>query len=172
MFAKQPQRTTELIDEGSDACCEMKGANVFAEVVDESFSNVAHLADDLASHFGEANGGRSWNKAFAFADEEFGVEFVSEIVKLEANGAGREMNFFGGAGHAWRFHDGEKKLELVNIHERILLRECGAKAQLNRLAKMRAIEAHGILHCGCTVAASGRGAMEVSWTVLTSEEGK
>ena len=62
---------------------------------------------------------------------------------MKAYGAGRKMNFFCGAGHAGRFHDGEKKLELVNIHEKILLREGGARAsgiiyqirkRLNRMA--------------------------------------
>ncbi|HJZ64073.1 MAG TPA: hypothetical protein VKD70_07130 [Candidatus Acidoferrum sp.] len=41
-------------------------------------------AEILPCHFCEANGGGSRNQAFAFADEEFGVELIGQIVELKA----------------------------------------------------------------------------------------
>jgi hypothetical protein len=44
------------------------------------------------------------------------VKFVSKIVELEADGAGRQVNFFRGPGHARGVHDREKQFELVDVH--------------------------------------------------------
>ena len=130
LFAKEAKRAAKLIDERGDAGGEMKRADVLAEVVDESFLDVAHHIDDLAGHFCKASSGGSGNQAFAPADEELGVEFIGQVVKLKTNGAGREVNFFGGAGHARRFHDGEEKLELVDVHERCLPRRAACERQM------------------------------------------
>ncbi len=116
LLAKFSERAAELVDQSGDTGGEMKRVDVLCEVVDEGLLDVAHHRDDLFSEFGEAERGGSGDEAFAAADEEFGVQLVGEIVKLKADGAGREMNFLGGTGHAWRIHDGEEELELVNVH--------------------------------------------------------
>jgi len=70
----------------------------------------------LLGEFGEAQGGRGGNKALAAADEELGAELVGEIVELEADGSGGEVNFFGRTGHAGGVHHGQKEFELVDVH--------------------------------------------------------
>ena len=44
------------------------------------------------------------------------MELFGEVMKLEADGTGGEVNFFRGAGHAGRVHDGEKQFKLVDVH--------------------------------------------------------
>ena len=116
LLAKFSEWAAELVDQSGNASGEMKRVDVLREVVDEGLLDVAHHRHDLFGEFGEAERGGSRDKAFAAADEEFGVQLVGEIVKLKTDGAGREMNFLGSASHAWRIHDGEEELELVNVH--------------------------------------------------------
>ena len=78
---------------------------------------MAHHGDDLLGELGEADGRGSGNQAFAAPNEKFGVEFISEIVKLQTDSAGGQVNFFRGASHARRIHNREEKLELVNVHQ-------------------------------------------------------
>jgi hypothetical protein len=116
LFAKFSERAAELVDQSGNASGEVKGVDVFCDVVDEGLPDVAHRGDDLFGEFSEAKRGGSGNEAFAVADKKFGVQFVGKIVKLKADGAGREMNFLSGTGHAWGIHDGKKELELMDVH--------------------------------------------------------
>src|ERR1700720_1130378 len=53
-------------------------------------------------------------------------------MKLEADSAWRQVNFFRGAGHAGRVHDCEEQFELVDIHRPA---PTGALAERWRLAR-------------------------------------
>src|ERR1039458_9955029 len=70
-----------------------------------------------AAVFGEAHGGGGGDEAFAGTDEQLGAKVGGEVVQLEANGAGREEHFLGGASDAGEFHDGEKELKLAEFHD-------------------------------------------------------
>ena len=115
-LAKLAERTAQLVDQGSASGGEVKGADVLGDIVFEGLVNLAHHGDDLLGEFGEAQGGRGGDEALAAADEELGAEVVGEIVELEADGSGGEVNFFGRTGHAGGVHNGQKEFELVDVH--------------------------------------------------------
>jgi hypothetical protein len=86
-------------------------------IVGKFLFDAADLGEHGAGVFGEAHGGGGGDEAFAGTDEQLGAKVGGEVVQLEADGAGREEHFLGGASDAGEFHDGEKELKLAEFHD-------------------------------------------------------
>jgi len=88
-LSKLTERTAELINQGRDTGSELKWARIFQAVPFKLLRDLAHALDDGPSVLGEAHCGGSRNKAFAVSHEQFGLDLVRKIMKLEADGAWR-----------------------------------------------------------------------------------
>src|SRR5258708_20930073 len=94
----------------------MERANIFRQIVFKLLLDLAHHAHDFLGTLSEAQCRRRGNQPLATPNEEFRVKLVSKGMELETDGAWRQVNLFCCPGHARGVHDGEKQLELVDIH--------------------------------------------------------
>lgn len=116
LLSEFTERAVQLVDESGDARGEMKWVDVLCQVVHKGLLDLTHHGNDLLGEFGEAQGGGSGDEAFSAPNEKLRAEFGCEIVKLQADRARRQVDFFRCAGHAGRIHDRKEKFELVDVH--------------------------------------------------------
>ena len=113
---KQTQRLAETVDQRRGPGGEVKRTVVAGFVFAEVLLHPAHLVQDRARMFGQAEGVRGGGDLAARADEEFHPQIGAQGAQLLAHRSGAESHHFRRPGHAGRIHHRQEDTQLSEFH--------------------------------------------------------